>query len=128
MKPEFKLTFEDNEEYKGQSLNKDWGNAPSKKIKEFVFSFAGVTILLKNYNRYNHLFETMAILGGKKGITKFLIMGVKDKTTDIFEYNIVEKKFYRKVSEIGKEYRDKELTIGWKDGIKNGKAEFHYVK
>jgi len=127
MIPQFKLIFEDGSVFEGRSMNKDWNATPTKRVTEMLFCFAGVNVHLKNYALYNHLFETVESLGGKKRVTKFLIMGSKSRTTDIFEYDLVKKRFARRVVKIGDEYRGMKI-FGWKAGFKKGKAEFHYVQ
>jgi hypothetical protein len=82
---------------------------------------------LENYTQYNHLLENQAIVGGSHKICKVLVMARKAESTDIFCFDMKKKVFHRYVTEHGKEYNDMILT-GWKDGLVNGKAVFHYVK
>ena len=111
----YKIFFEDKSIFTGWSLDKSRKNVPDKPIKALVYFFDRKKIVLKDYISYNHFIEKVHV-GGKTRITQILLIGRKKNESHLIIINFKDKKVFKEIVEIGKEYQTP-LLKGWKRGI-----------
>jgi len=111
----FKLVFEDNTDFYGESLPKStWNNAPNKSIEGFEYVMGKCKVVFKGFKEYNHLIENLGFV--VKGTSKILLMARDVDKTFILTFNLINKKLYINVVSIGEEY-EQQILSGWKTGI-----------
>jgi len=125
MNPQFRIIFSDKTVYEGNSLKGDWNHVPEKTIQSLRFSLDKFTLVLENYREYNHLIEKISIQGNTEKVSRILILGRKDNSSDMFEFNLRNGKILRydvnKYAEFGNQ-----IIMGWTPGIKEGSPKFKY--
>lgn len=122
----FKLIFEDNTSFQGNSFEADWNKAPEKIIKAmqfictnpvFVKQLNGKTTLtFVGYKQYNHLVEHEGGFGTKPYSSKIFLMARQEENTFIVTFDLKNKTIFKKQVPHGMEY-GKQILAGWKDGI-----------
>lgn len=123
--PNFEIKFENSTIFKGDSLKNEWSKLPELPIVEVIFICGKIILKLNAYKEYNHLVERISFMGKGEKISKFLIMARKEKTTDIFEFNLQRNRVQRIEVPIGQEYNG-QLLNGWKKGV-DGKGKFEFL-
>lgn len=116
MKLSYEITFVDGKKFKGNSLDGSWKNVPNKPIKELLYFFGTKKLLLKGYKQYNHLVEKVNVLGKKVAVSQILLIGRKEKESDLLIIDFTNKRIFKEVVEIGEEYQVP-VTTGWRNGI-----------
>lgn len=122
----FKLHFEDDTTFEGNSFEGDWNKVPQKKVKamqfictdsHFIKQLKGKTTLtFMGYKQYNHLIENIGRFGAKTYSSKILLMAREQNETFIVEFDLVKKIITKTKTLHGMEYGNQILS-GWKDGI-----------
>ena len=130
---DYKIIFSDNSIWKGgHYTNSKWNEIPTDKaIKkiEYNIGFGKPTIILENYEAYNHLIEInfgMFKDGLKKGIARIMLLTKKGQDTTKIIYDFELGKIFLKEAEFGKEYYGKP-TKGWKKGIEGLKPKTQII-
>lgn len=106
----------------GEPQDSKWNEMPNSSIKVLEYDFLGETIVLENYEEYNHLVERVAFVNtGGQGISKVLLMAKQASQVLKITINFIKKRVDYDVVEFGKEYNNKPTT-GWKEGLKGLKG------
>jgi len=131
----FKITFKDGSEFLGGDsiLNSKWNDIPNKNISCLeYFLDNNSSIILKDYDSYNHIIEATKAVYGPKGTDRstrlhnIYLMGTKGNTVTSYRIALIGKNGsdkYRKgditkrAIELGKEFRG-QPTVGWRKGLK----------
>ena len=116
-KPRFTVQYEDDTSFSGFTMERDWMKIDeSKKIIRAIFVFNNSQVILEGYKQYNHVIEKVAF--GKSGISRFMYMGRKENSTDIFVIDLLNKRMFKKELPIYQEY-GKQILNGWQEGKLN---------
>lgn len=136
----YKIYFNDNTMFQGQSFNGDWHKLPCKPIIKFEYLFATNKITFEGFEAYNHSYTSYQFLQGNKKITCLYLMCKNGKEVQVFVYDFVTKKMYKYVSEFGKElksprrsklgniigWEQAQAITGWREGVLSiPKVEIH---
>ena len=118
MNAHFSIEFDDGTKFKGESLpNSQWNKIPKKTIKTIVYNIGNRLILLEGYKQYNHLHHNQALMVGKKHfVSKVLLMGRTQDTTQIIEIDLTSGRIVPYVRNHGKEFMNQILS-GWNEGV-----------
>jgi len=120
------VTYKDNTQYKGGCpQNSKWSEV-NRPIQQLEYSVGNKTVVMKDYERYNHLVEWVSILGKKRQMTKIILMGLEGNVVTKIIFDIKKCNIRREVAKLGYEYNGG-LTTGWKTGV-SGKIPSFLVK
>ena len=121
----YTITYESGEIFEGGSLEDSKWNNIINPIKELIYFFPNKTLILKNYDSYNHLcFRKFNILTKNTEITSILLIAQHKKTVSYFSYNLRTKTLKQEL----KEKSDENIKYaGWKDGIYNQTAHYQII-
>jgi len=125
----YKVIFIDGAEFQGGEVeNSKWNEMPDKPIKTIEYTLGIQTIVMTNYEAYNHIVERVQIVNkeSKTNISKLILMLKKGDDVLNFIYDYKKNKFYPEISEYGKEYNKKPVN-GWKTGVEGEQQKTEFV-
>jgi hypothetical protein len=111
----YKIIFEDGEIFEGGKdlKNSGWNDMPDKPIESIEYTLLGRTLVLENYESYNHHVMVANILfANLSGIIRVIIEARKKDIVTRFTFDLVKKEY----SIIEVPYVEN-ATTGWKKGI-----------
>ena len=119
----YKIVHEFGEIFFGGEPDDSKWDIIEKPIAKVEYKLGVKTLILENFEAYNHVVERFQIMGqkpGQNGICGLILMAKKgSKVLRVF-YNFRKGAVTQDTCEIGKEYRGKPHS-GWKKGILNKK-------
>ena len=125
----YKITHIDNTTFIGGEPNDSKWTFINKPIIKLEYKLGKRTLVLENFEAYNHVVERFQIMGskpGQSGICRLIIMTrIKNKVLKVI-YNFIKRNITQEICKFGKEYRGKPHN-GWKIGIKGKKPEANVV-
>lgn len=114
----YKIKFIDGTVYTGGSPeNSLWNKMPNKPIKSLTYNIFGKTIIMENYECYNHVvFKFGGVFGKTTGVNKIMLMVKQKNEVLIVNIDCIKKKITYKTACFGKEFNGKPIG-GWKKGL-----------
>ncbi len=114
----YKVYFSDNTVFDGGGvLDTKWNSMPDKPIMAIEHFAFKPTLLIKDYEQYNHLLEWGNLVGTPRNmLLKITVLGIKKDIIDVFCIDYKEKMQKFSIN-ISKEYLSPYIT-GWKMGFK----------
>ncbi len=101
----------------GKPLESNWNLIENKPIKKLEYKLGKETIVLQNFEAYNHVWEMGAfIVRGRSRLLKVMIMGKFKNKVYVFTYDYKQLGAYTKIYKFGHEHNNKPTT-GWKQGL-----------
>jgi hypothetical protein len=117
------VNFITGETFRGGNPNNSKWNEINKPIKSIKYKTPINTILLQDYEAYNHIVERVGFIQGSgQLITKVILMVKSGEDVMKLILDVRKNKIYSKLAKFGKEYNNKPTT-GWKEGIKGLKGK-----
>ena len=122
------ITFIDNSTFTDRKhITGQWNFMPNKQIKRIEFSLFGKTILLENYEAYNHLvIRGIGVNTKINSIMGFIVMGSYKNKVHKFAFDIIKKELRVEEVFFGKEYNNAAST-GWKKGISSENPTYKII-
>ena len=122
----FKITFIDESSFEGNPFNSEWKKMDDKPISKLEYILGNNYISMEGYNQYNHTLECTGM--GVKGISRILLMGRKEETTDIIIFDLKKNTLYKEEKEKYREYGN-QILDGWMPGdLKNPRSYFKRIQ
>lgn len=113
----YKVVYIDDSVFEGGKVNNSlWNLIEDKEIKRIEYSLYNKTIILENYEAYNHIVKRAKFFNKEERITQVYLMGKNKNYVERFIFDFIKNRFDCDVVEFGKEFNDKS-TNGWKKGI-----------
>lgn len=110
------ITFTDNTTHKGGDLyHSHWNDMPNKNIAKIEYEFPNQKILIKGYEKYNHIIDQVYI-NGKCRFEKIRLMGLEKNIVKSFIYSFADHQMTVHENRFGEEHGGKPTT-GWKIGV-----------
>ena len=124
----YKVFFEDDSIFIGGAVeNSHWNKMSDIPIKKIEYTLGNKTIILENYEAYNHIVERTAFIQtGRQVISKLILMTKQGNEVIKTIYDFIKCNFYPKLGLWGKEYNNKP-TSGWKIGIKGKEGKIKII-
>jgi len=112
------ITFIDGTKYEGGDLYESkWNDMPDKNIAQIEYRFPNQSILIKGYEKYNHLIDQVYI-GSQCRFEHVRLMGLEKTMVKSFVYCFADKKMTVYEHKFGEEHKGNP-SIGWKRGVVN---------
>lgn len=123
----YKIIFEDGSNFEGGTIHDSkWNDMPTNKIKRLEYYLFAKTIILENYEEYNHIIEYSHIMSiNQTFVSKIILMGKCSEEIHSIIIDISKKSVSLQKSLIGQEYNNKP-TSGWKVGILDLTPKFYF--
>lgn len=125
----YKITFTDLIIFSGGNLqDSKWNEVPDdKKIAKLEYFTGDKTLVLENYEAYNHVVERVVFLqNGKSVVGKVILMAKKGQDVLKITYDFKKRKASSDLAIFGKEYRGRPHK-GWKKGFVGGKSRTYII-
>jgi len=119
----YKVIYKDESVFEGGNFENSKWNEINKPIKELIYTVGHTQIILKGYEKYNHLIERVHLVGRGTFISNIILMGCKNDIVQVIKLNIQKRIIEQYISYWNQEYNEKSTT-GWKEGLKNQKCGF----
>lgn len=126
----YKIIYEDGSIYQVEKIypsvamnQKGWDEI-NKPIRRFEYHLNKKTIIMENYEMFNHLIE-YAHISVRKGlvITKITLMGLSGNRVTAIVLNIKKKRIEQYYAKLGQEYNGG-ISTGWRKGTSDKNADY----
>lgn len=124
----YKIIYQDGDIFNGGTAdNSLWNQMPNKPIAELHYEYLGKSIVLKNYEAYNHLTKYMFVVSSQQQcVAAVIIMALKAGKIKRFIYDLRNNELLIDEVLSEKEYNNKPAS-GWKAGLHNLNVEFKII-
>jgi len=123
------IQFQDGQVWQGGSIERSlWNEMPLKPISKIEYTLFKHTLILENYESYNHLIEkTQSLLNDNRiKITRIILMAKKENRVYNFIFDLSDNEIKLEINEFGQEYYGKK-TSGWKEGIEDSTPTYKVI-
>ena len=104
--------------------NVSWSSLPNKPIKRLKYNFQDKTVIMEDYEAYNHLIEKVYnVLQGTTIIRSIYLIGKIKNHAKIIILNLLDNSVHEEIRAFGEEYKGRPST-GWKNGINDSIPSF----
>lgn len=112
----YKIIYEDESTFvAGKDLeNSKWNEMPDKPIRRIEYTLLNRTLILENYEEYNHLVMKASVLFSKlSGVIKVILVTKEKENINKFTFNLLTNQII-----LDENCEDKKSSsTGWKKGI-----------
>jgi len=125
----YTITHKDGQIWQGGSIERSlWNEMPIKPISKIEYTLFKHTLILENYESYNHLIEkTQSLLNDNRiKITRIILMAKKENRVYNFIFDLSDNEIKLEINEFGQEYYGKK-TSGWKEGIEDSTPTYKVI-
>lgn len=114
----YKIIFEDDSNFEGNSFEGSWNKIPDKKIKKIEYKIGNKTLIFEGFEQYNHVVKLGFGINNNKiaGVLAIYLLGKNRNKVHRRILNFVENKLEKNIVKWGKEYNNKP-HVGWKKGL-----------